>query len=425
MLSPTSHARRLACSVSALALSASAALASEITVDAGRGPVTVYVPDDYAAETPTPLIVMLHAFGGTGQGHEAYMKFLDVHEEYGFLYAHPDGTQNGGGQQFWNATDACCDFGSSGVDDSGYLAALLDAIEAQLNVDPRRVYFVGHSNGGFMAHRMACDHADRIAAVASLAGVVWNDPQDCGARSPVHALQIHGTADAVIDYSGGTLNGVVYPGALATAEHWAAQAGCDPVPTAGDPLNLDKSLAGKETTVLEWSADCDPRGSAALWTIHGGAHTPALAKPFARRVVEWLYAHPMPGLDYDRYCTPGEINSTGSAGVLDALGSDALGQEDLTLVGTSLPQGEIGYAITSLDAGFVANPGGSSGNLCVGGMIVRFAAQAGVVDGTGSLSVPLPFASWTVTTGETWHFQLWHRDGSTSNFTDGIRVLLR
>jgi len=92
------------------------------------------------------------------------------HAELGFLYVFPDGTEDSDGILFWNATDAGYDFFGSGVDDPGYLRALIEEIIVQLNVDSDRIYAIGHSNGGSMVFRMACDHAELIAGIASLAG---------------------------------------------------------------------------------------------------------------------------------------------------------------------------------------------------------------------------------------------------------------
>src|SRR4051794_33973365 len=76
---------------------------------------------------------------------------------------------------FWNATDSCCDFDSQKTNDIGYLMAMVSDIESKYTVDKKRLFVLGHSNGGFMTHRIACDQADRFAAVVSLAGAVYKD----------------------------------------------------------------------------------------------------------------------------------------------------------------------------------------------------------------------------------------------------------
>src|SRR5439155_599599 len=118
---------------------------------------------------------LLDAYSKTGAETEAYMQFRPLAESRGFLYCYPDGTKDRWGNPFWNATDGCCDFGSTGVDDVRYLRGLIEETGRQFVVDRKRVYLVGHSNGGFMAYRMDCETSDIIAGIASLAGVTFLD----------------------------------------------------------------------------------------------------------------------------------------------------------------------------------------------------------------------------------------------------------
>jgi len=265
---------------------------ADIVINLGRGPVTVRVPPSYDPDVPTPLVLLLHGYGANGNWQEAYFQFQPLADQYGFLYAHPDGTVDAAGYRFWNATDACCNFYGSGVDDSGYLLSLVDEIKAQLNVDAGRVFFVGHSNGGFMAYRMACDHPETIAAIVSLAGATFADPADCSPGVPVRVLQIHGTADATILYGGGLIYGVPYPGAVETVEQWAAFDGCDPIGTPmPDSLDLVADIPGDETIVYRYDTGCDPDGSAELWSIQGGSHIPSLTANFGPLVIDFLLGH--------------------------------------------------------------------------------------------------------------------------------------
>jgi polyhydroxybutyrate depolymerase len=264
-------------------------------VAGGDRPVTVRVPDGYDPGTPAPLLILLHGYTATGAIQNEYFGLEPVALENGFVYAYPDGTVDPQGNQFWSATDACCDGFGSGVDDASYLIGLVDEIETRVNVDPKRVYFAGHSNGGFMSYRMACDYPDRIAAIVSLAGAMFLDDGDCKATTPVSVLQIHGTADATVPYDGGDLYpGATVPGAVTTVADWAARNGCDPTATdTGTTLDLDSVLAGEETTDAK-HAGCTPGYDAELMTIAGGAHVPTLTPAFSETLVAFLLAHPKP-----------------------------------------------------------------------------------------------------------------------------------
>jgi len=127
-------------------------------------------------------------------------------------------------------------------------------------------------------------------------------------------------------------------------------------------------------------------------------------------------------------------NSTGLPARISAHGDDRAAANALILRASQLPQNAAGYFLTSRTTGFVANPGGSQGNLCLGGPIGRHAGNVLNSGAAGRFelqldlaNVPLPTGTVAAQAGETWHFQAWHRDANpsaTSNFTDATAVTL-
>jgi polyhydroxybutyrate depolymerase len=257
----------------------------------GDRPAVVHVPASYDPDQPAPLLIMLHGYGSNSQDVEEWTNLGAAANERGWLAVVPDGTTDQQGDQFWNAgTPHCCNLFDSDVDDSAYLSGLIDEISDRATVDPKRVYVFGHSNGAFMAYRMACDHADQVAAVISMAGITI--PEDiCKPSEPVHTLQVHGTADESILYDGEEDD----PSAPEMAKIWAAHDGCDPVPdTSAPPLDLDFQLEGAETRVLSYTQGCDPGGSATLWTVDGGQHQPVPTAGFRGLLLDFFEAHAKP-----------------------------------------------------------------------------------------------------------------------------------
>ena len=265
------------------------------SIDGGRGPIPLTVPESYDPEVPTPLIVSLHGYTSSGERHDRSWGIGALADEYGFLLIAPDGDQepDGNRSRYWNASDACCNFFGTETDDSGYIRALIDEIKARYSVDPARVYVIGHSNGGFMSYRVAYEHSDVVAAIVSLAGANHAEERDPPAH-PVHVLQIHGTDDATIAYRGGEIRENRYPSAMGSVTRWARYNGCDMSRSSREMRDLDASLPGHETGVMKLNTGCRDGGSAELWTISDGAHVPVYSETWGAQIVEWLMAHPKP-----------------------------------------------------------------------------------------------------------------------------------
>ena len=252
-----------------------------------------FIPSSYSKDTSLPLVVLLHGYGATGAMQESYMKFESVAETNKFILVYPDGTVDSSGRRFWNATDACCDFFSAVADDV-YLLSILKEMESSYSIDAKRIYFVGHSNGGFMSYRMACKYPDRIAAIASLAGASFFKATDCGAKSSVSVLQVHGTKDETILYEGGQILGTSYPGAVASASQWATFNQCTQnAVTRSSKFDLEPNITGDETSVTAWT-NCQNSSEVELWTMEGAAHIPTLKSTFATKIWEFFAAHPKP-----------------------------------------------------------------------------------------------------------------------------------
>lgn len=132
------------------------------------------------------------------------------------------------------------------------------------------------------------------------------------------------------------------------------------------------------------------------------------------------------------YCDPANLNSSGLPGVIGAFGSTSVAANFVTLSATQLPPSQFGYFLNSQNQGFIANPGGSQGNLCLGVGIGRYVSSIKNSGSNGEFSLaldltqtPTPSGPVAIQAGETWYFQTWYRDKNptqTSNFTDGICI---
>jgi polyhydroxybutyrate depolymerase len=157
----------------------------------------LYVPASYSAGTPAPLVFNFHGYTSNASQQMMYGDFRPIADTAGFLLVHPMGTLDGSGQPYWNSG-----WGGT-VDDIGFTSALIDSLSLTYSINQDRVFSTGMSNGGFMSYTLACELSTRIAAIASVTGSFnLNQIATCNPTHPMPVLEIHGTADATVSYTG-------------------------------------------------------------------------------------------------------------------------------------------------------------------------------------------------------------------------------
>ena len=171
----------------------------------------------------------------------------------GFIVVHPEGT---GVPKSWNAGYCCGPANSSGVDDVAFIRTLIDQLASELCIDAARVYSTGLSNGGFLSHRLACELADKIAAIGPVAGVLGID--NCAPSRPVPVLAVNGTADPLVYYNGG--NG--QKSVADTIAFWVATNQC---------TTMTQSFQNGDATCVTHGG-CTAGADVTLCTIDQGGH---------------------------------------------------------------------------------------------------------------------------------------------------------
>ena len=159
----------------------------------------LYRPADLTRADPVPLVVVLHGGFGTGVQAEQTYHWDEAANAHRFVALYPDGIRRA-----WNA-GACCGFPMNHkIDDAGFLTALVEQVARDENVDARRVYFTGISNGAMMSYRMACEAKLAIAAIGPVAGTLVSP---CERAKPTSVLALHGLADRNVPFGGGVGQG--------------------------------------------------------------------------------------------------------------------------------------------------------------------------------------------------------------------------
>jgi polyhydroxybutyrate depolymerase len=179
----------------------------------------VHVPPSYTGKRAVPLVLDLHGFTITAADQANMSGFRQKSDQAGFIVVWPQGVSNS-----WNAFGCCGTALSQNVDDVGFLRALVARIATIGNVDHSRVYVTGHSNGGSMSHRLACQAADLFAAIAPVSFPLNVAASACHPSRPIPVIHFHGLDDNVVPYNGGGL--LNFQAAQTSFANWKQIDGC-------------------------------------------------------------------------------------------------------------------------------------------------------------------------------------------------------
>lgn len=223
--------RLLLAAVTALLLAHSPALADNFQ---GR---TLILTDGRSSADPAPLIIVLHGFTATAKSMQRKTRFDALARRDGAIVAYPSGRLTR-----WNDGAITRD----GVDDVAYISALIAALVGDGRADPRRVFIAGHSNGGGMALRIACDRPDLIAGI-SVVSMNAARMMPCAGAIPLPAFFMHGMRDPVVPAEGSAPKGR-HGGYLSMAQtlaRWAKRNHCAPHPDTSRPQQSTQTIYAK------------------------------------------------------------------------------------------------------------------------------------------------------------------------------------
>jgi polyhydroxybutyrate depolymerase len=253
------------------------------------GPEGLYVPSGGSAQR-LPLLVFLHGLGGSGQDLREQLRLVELAESRGFVLLTPEGPLDFAGRRYWNATGSCCDFDRKGLDHVGELRDWIQHAVRNPRVDPRRVYLIGFSNGGFLAHRAGCELAPLLHGIVSIAGAAPGKGERCEPAAPLNVLQIHGTADPIVAFDGGYLFANTryprHPSVDETLARWAKLEHCSEQRKPGGTLDLDPRIAGGETEITAYEG-CRG-GRVELWKVVGGNHVSGLSRASISAIWDYI-----------------------------------------------------------------------------------------------------------------------------------------
>jgi polyhydroxybutyrate depolymerase len=173
-----------------------------LTVDDLERSYILHVPNSYDGSQSVPLVLNFHGGGGDAANQWRVSGFNQVADREGFIVVYPNGTGRLGDKVLtWNG-GTCCGYAmANNIDDVAFVRALVADLQANYNIDPKRIYATGLSNGGIMSYRLACEASDLFAAIGPVAGTL--NYKRCAPGQPVSVIHFHGTNDTHLPYEGG------------------------------------------------------------------------------------------------------------------------------------------------------------------------------------------------------------------------------
>ncbi len=222
----------------------------------------LYIPAAFNSTT-RPLVLNMHGLGSNAFEQQYYGNFMPIADTAGFYVVMPQGLSFAG-TTFWNVGFP----GTPNVDDVKFLSTLIDTLAKRYPVDKSRVYATGMSNGGYMSHILGIRLSNKVAAIASVAGSIVPDVYSTlSVGKAVPVMQVHGTADATVPYTGFTY-GVPIDTVLA---FWVRNNSCNktPVQTTVPDINTTDGCTADH---FVWSGG-KSGSTVELYRINGGAHS--------------------------------------------------------------------------------------------------------------------------------------------------------
>ena len=242
-----------------------------VNVD-GRGRTyQLYTPASMPASRPVPLVLVFHGGFGSGADAAQHIGMNAVADRAGFVAAYPDALD-----KHWNDGREST---AEGADDIGFVTALIERIRSKRNIDPRRIYATGLSNGGYFTLRLACELTDVFAAVAPVMSTFPVPLHNrCRPSRPLPLLLIGGTADPLVPWNGGELTRVRDLGGKSgtvisvpnTIEFWRKHNGC--AATARNTTLPDRSPDDGTRVMQTQYGSCKGDAEVVLLTVEGGGH---------------------------------------------------------------------------------------------------------------------------------------------------------
>ena len=233
----------------------------------------LHVPPNHDASKPVPLVISLHPAASWPAAEMRISGWNQIADQHDFLVVYPAGRDF---PQVWPMSP------QDAATDARFISDLIDHLESKFNIDPRRIYVDGISNGGAMAFAVSCRFPSRIAAVGAVAAAESISFDWCGDAAPVPMIAFHGSGDRIAPYYGGKSGDPVNPRQFPAIRDWvAAWAKRNHCPSVPVEMRITANVYRLDYL------NCPAGADVVLYTIEGGGH----AWPGQDDLPAWIVGH--------------------------------------------------------------------------------------------------------------------------------------
>ncbi|NWF50419.1 MAG: prolyl oligopeptidase family serine peptidase [Ignavibacteriaceae bacterium] len=226
----------------------------------------VVIPETYNPQNPSSLVVVFHGGGGNMHNVEEMSRLTETATKFGFIVCYPNGTGRFKERLLtWNAGECCGYALENNVDDVGFIRKMVAKLTSEFNIDVKRIFATGMSNGGMLCFRIACELSDIFAAVAPVASSMTNF--NCSPTEPISIIMFNGMKDKHVPYHGGigekALVKVEKKGVPEVVDFWKSKNKCP-----GEGTRIEKG-----NVISETYRNPENGTEVVLFTIKDGGHS--------------------------------------------------------------------------------------------------------------------------------------------------------
>ena len=224
----------------------------------------LHIPAHIPDRLLTGIVLAFHGAGGTARGFRDGTGFNAIADRHGWVVAWADAPLGN-----WAEDCRCNKADRLGVNDTGFVREMVQELRKMEGLSEVPVYVIGFSQGGLFAHRIACQMADLVTAVAVVAGPMSRPLSGrCSPSRPVPMLIALGMEDQVFGWKGSGRGALSVLGGEATFETWSRMNGCSGKESKESP----KSFPTDDRFRWRWMEQCREGAQVILLGSEGVGH---------------------------------------------------------------------------------------------------------------------------------------------------------